>query len=193
MNSLYFQKKVLQRGKRVRVGGNFFLSAPSSLVIGEGVKIGKNASFHAEGGVLIGDRTRIGDDVSFETYEHGSMEGVAPQGPRPILIGRDVWIGDRVRIHPGVILKDGVEVSDDVEVKGGDKESEGPKASGPTEIREKGSYTAQEKKEALFFVLSTGRSGSKSIADILSEHSQVHCAHEPFFQIVRRASIICTG
>ncbi|MBR5515130.1 MAG: CatB-related O-acetyltransferase [Clostridia bacterium] len=96
---------------------------------GKGVNIEKNASFSYKvslgdysglgvnskiyGSCTIGDYVMMGEDVTVITRNHKNDSVDIPmlkQGfdeEKPVVIGNDVWIGDRVIILPGVEIGDG--------------------------------------------------------------------------------------
>ena len=84
---------------------------------GRNVKIGRNYSagmFTCYGGgpITIGDNVRVASFVIFETTNHNFGDVTRPictQGVlrKPIVIGNDVWIGQRVTVLGGVSVGDG--------------------------------------------------------------------------------------
>ena len=84
-------------------------SARTSL--GDYSGIGVNARIN--GTCTIGDYVMMGADVTVITHNHSFERTDIPmmdQGfeeERPVVIGNDVWIGDKVTILPGVNIGDG--------------------------------------------------------------------------------------
>ncbi|WP_234893220.1 acyltransferase [Sphingobium yanoikuyae] len=118
------------RGLRVR-GGVPYLRNPGSLVIGNNVRLRNEPTrirlaTVPQGAIILGDEvslntgvhifsaaridvgggSRIGDNVAmFDTSFHPVHEGRSVR-PRPITIGRNVWIGRNAIILPGVSIGD---------------------------------------------------------------------------------------
>lgn len=96
-------------GKQVNIEQGATFSAKVSL--GDYSGIGVNARIN--GTCTIGDYVMMGTDVVIITRNHAIGRTDIPmmeQGfeeERPVIIGNDVWIGDRVIILPGVTVGDG--------------------------------------------------------------------------------------
>ncbi|MBQ7922064.1 MAG: CatB-related O-acetyltransferase [Clostridia bacterium] len=96
-------------GKNVNIEKGASFSAKASL--GDYSGIGVNARIN--GDCTIGDYVMMGTDVVVITRNHCYERTDIPmmhQGfaeERPVVIGNDVWIGDRVIILPGVHIGDG--------------------------------------------------------------------------------------
>lgn len=96
-------------GKRVNIEKNAYFSAKVSL--GDDSGIGVNAKIY--GRCSIGRNVMMGEDVTIITRNHSFDRTDIPmcqQGfeeERPVVIGDDVWIGDRVIILPGVHIGNG--------------------------------------------------------------------------------------
>ena len=63
--------------------------------------------FQDHGGVTIGDGCQIGHNVVFATLNHG----LAPEDrkhtyPKPIVLGKNVWVGSNSTILQGVTIGD---------------------------------------------------------------------------------------
>lgn len=77
-----------------------------SIVLGEEVSLNSGVTIFSAVGVEVGDGTRIGDNAAlFDTNFHAVHEGQDCR-PRPIRIGRNVWIGRNATILPGVTIGD---------------------------------------------------------------------------------------
>jgi len=103
-------KLMLKRcGKKVNIEKGAIFSAKVSL--GDFSGIGMNSRIN--GDCSIGDYVMMGCDVVVITRNHAFDRTDIPmmhQGfeeERPVVIGNDVWIGDRVIIMPGVHVGDG--------------------------------------------------------------------------------------
>lgn len=96
-------------GKQVNIEHNAYFSPKVSL--GDYSGIGVNAKIH--GKCTIGDHVMMGEDCTIITRNHKFDKTdvlMMEQGfeeERPVFIGSDVWIGDRVTILPGVHIGDG--------------------------------------------------------------------------------------
>ena len=96
-------------GKKVNIEKNAVFSAKVSL--GSRSGIGINARIN--GRCVIGDDVMMGTDCVIITRSHRHDRTDIPmmdQGfeeERPVFIGNDVWLGDRVIILPGVHIGDG--------------------------------------------------------------------------------------
>ena len=96
-------------GKKVNIEQNAIFSSKVSL--GNYSGIGINARINGE--CTIGNHVMMGTDVVVITRNHAFGRVDIPmihQGfeeEQPVVIGNDVWIGDRVVILPGVHIGDG--------------------------------------------------------------------------------------
>ncbi|MBE6981891.1 MAG: CatB-related O-acetyltransferase [Ruminococcaceae bacterium] len=96
-------------GKKVNIEYNAVFSPKVSL--GDYSGIGVNAKIY--GSCTIGDYVMMGEDCTVITRNHRYDRTDIPmmhQGfeeEKPVTIGNDVWIGDRVTILPGVQIGDG--------------------------------------------------------------------------------------
>lgn len=90
---------------------NAYFGTGTSLVVGHRAQIGVNARI--EHHVTIEDDVVMGPDVVIMTNSHDFEDPAVPinqqGGPpsRPVRIGRDVWVGTRVIILPGVHIGEG--------------------------------------------------------------------------------------
>jgi acetyltransferase-like isoleucine patch superfamily enzyme len=74
--------------------------------LGRQVWINDGSNLYALTSIVIGDHTMIGDQV---TIYDASCHHVSPDRPpvaQPVSIGRNVWIGSRAMILPGVVIGD---------------------------------------------------------------------------------------
>ncbi len=76
-----------------------------------GARVSINAFVHiwALGGVTIGDDTLIASHVAITSLSHDPQAELysASHRERPVVIGRNVWIGTHAVILPGVTIGDG--------------------------------------------------------------------------------------
>ena len=88
-----------------------FIIPPFHTEFGKNTKIGKNVfinsccRFQDNGGIEIGDKTMIGPNVSIVTINHEiNPETRINAAPKPVKIGKNVWIGADCTILPGVTI-----------------------------------------------------------------------------------------
>ena len=87
-----------------------------TLSIGNNVAIGDDCHITASNSIIIGDGTLIGNKVTITDNSHGSFVKedllISPADRKVIskggvVIGNNVWVGDKVSILPGVNIGDG--------------------------------------------------------------------------------------
>ena len=90
-----------------------FIIPPFHTEFGKNTKIGKNVfinsccRFQDNGGIEIGDKTMIGPNVTIVTLNHDiNPETRLNATPKPVKIGKNVWIGADCTILPGVTIGD---------------------------------------------------------------------------------------
>lgn len=192
-------------GNNVHIGGGGFLRADGGLTIGDNTHISRNLTLYTQN-----------HDYGNEAlpYDAGVIH-------KPVAIGRNVWIGMNVCITPGVRVGDGAiigmgsvvtrDVAPGTIVGGAPAKVIGKRDEAHYEALDRaGKYGgidghtnyrpvpaprphAHELGENLFFVLTTGRSGSTSIAKSLDAHSRIQCRHEPKFQLIRLSTELAHG
>ena len=185
-------------GNNVHIGHNAFLYSNGGLSIGDNTHLSRNITIY----------------TSNHNYEGVALPYDNTDNPKPVTIGKNVWIGMNVCITPGVDIGDGAiiaigaTISKDVpsmSIVGNAPQQilkqrnshhytkliEEKKFGGINgEIMHQEMATLQsvngiDKKSSFFFIASSGRSGSKSIANFLSQHSEITCLHEPKNQLIR--------
>ncbi len=92
-------------------------SLSPEILIGNGVGIGANSNISCSNKIVIGDGVRIGRMVFITDNSHGKNDTIAelniPILERPVvskghvIIGKNVWIGERACILPNVTIGDG--------------------------------------------------------------------------------------
>lgn len=171
----YFENEVTLKGSNISINGLIEVEDYSKMIVGNEVVIGNKCYFNSLGGIVIGDNSEIGESCKFYT-----IDPVQEEYSNSIYIGNNVLIGNEVTVMPGAIIEDNSIVKSGSVVT---KET-----SYPLKNKSKGRIqpTINSKAECdLFFVVSTGRSGSSSIASVLSQHSEITCYHEPRSQLIR--------
>lgn len=85
----------------------FFSDFGKNIHIGKNVFINSDCKFQDQGGIFIGDGVLIGHKVVLATLNHDmSPEKRRGMYPKPIKIGRNVWIGSNSTVLPGVTVGD---------------------------------------------------------------------------------------
>ena len=93
------------------------LEKSSQILIGNGVGIGANSNISCSNKIVIGDGVRIGRMVFITDNSHGKNDTIAELNipilerpvvsKGPVIIGKNVWIGERACILPNVTIGDG--------------------------------------------------------------------------------------
>ena len=83
----------------------FYTDFGKNITLGKNVFLNSGCHFQDQGGIEIGDHTLIGHCVVLTTLNHD----IAPKNrgtviPKPIKIGKNVWIGSNVTVLPGVTI-----------------------------------------------------------------------------------------
>jgi len=157
------------RGAGTSIHPKARITDPAGASIGARVRIGKGARLDSEGGLTIGDAAVIGARCRIRTFVRG--DGT----PRiaPVHIGAGAVIGAGAELLPGARIADGARVPAKMVVSGNYPPGHAPAPPPP------------DRRGDIFFVLTTGRSGSTSIADTISRHPAARCVHEPRTQLIR--------
>lgn len=85
----------------------FYTDCGKNIHFGRGVFVNACCNFQDQGGITIGDGSLIGHNVVIATLNHG----MAPAErhdllPKPVVIGKNVWVGASATILPGVTIGD---------------------------------------------------------------------------------------
>ena len=107
----------------VKVGKNLTaflvttIESPQNVTIGNNVWMSKNVALYAANGISIGNDVVIAKDVSFVSANHGFKDKAKKinqqtmeTGIAPIVVGNDVWIGEKAIILKAVTVGDGAVV-----------------------------------------------------------------------------------
>jgi len=112
------QLPVLQRsGATIRIGKRFVLRARiarceigafagAKLLIGDRVFINQGVVICAEESIEIGDDTKIGDFSAIYDSNFHEIDPAHPAKPRPVTIGKNVWLGNGVLVLAGSSIGD---------------------------------------------------------------------------------------
>ena len=94
-----------------KIDDSCFIIPPFHTEFGKNTKIGKNVfinsccRFQDNGGIEIGDNTMIGPNVTIVTVNHDINPKTRINAtPKPVKIGKNVWIGADCTILPGVTI-----------------------------------------------------------------------------------------
>lgn len=100
----------------------FYTECGINIKLGKNVFINSGCCFQDHAGIEIGDGTLIGQQVVIATLNHAQDPvSRADMFPKPVKIGKNVWIGAHATILPGVTIGDnaiiaaGAVVTKDVE------------------------------------------------------------------------------
>ena len=85
----------------------FYTDCGKNIHLGKGIFINAGCKFQDQGGIYIGDGTLIGHNTVLATLNHGLLpEEWHDLIPKPIHIGRNVWIGSGSMVLSGVTIGD---------------------------------------------------------------------------------------
>ncbi|MGN1090268.1 MAG: sugar O-acetyltransferase [Huintestinicola sp.] len=85
----------------------FFADCGKNLHIGRNVFINSGCKFQDQGGIYIGDGALIGHNVVIATLNHDfAPEKRRSMHPKPVTVGKNVWISSNSTICPGVTIGD---------------------------------------------------------------------------------------
>lgn len=175
-------RRVLQScGKGTRLGRNVRITHPKWVSLGHRVRIDHDARLETEGGLCVGHGARIGRGVTIHTTARDAVE--SGHARRPVLIGRGASIGAGARIYPGSVIGDGAVVEPGATVRGAVAGT-----SGVASPRERSAATTR-----FVFIPSTGRSGTTTMARLLSSHPEIRCRHERRRQLIRLSTELAHG
>lgn len=86
----------------------FYSEFGKNLTLGKGVFINMGCTFQDTGGITLGEGTLIGHGCTLTTLNHAvDPDRRDDMIPMPIVMGRNVWLGAKVMVVPGVTIGDG--------------------------------------------------------------------------------------
>lgn len=96
-------------GENVSIQTPVVINNPNHMHVGSRVSINAFVHIWALGGVTIGDDTLIASHVAITALTHDPAAALysASLVSRPVIIGRNVWIGSHAIIMPGVTIGNG--------------------------------------------------------------------------------------
>lgn len=90
----------------------FYTDCGRNITVGKNVFINMGCKFQDQGGIFIDDGALIGHNVVLATLNHDfSPEHRHSMIPKPIHVGKNVWIGANAVILPGVTVGNGAVVA----------------------------------------------------------------------------------
>ncbi|HIB35968.1 DapH/DapD/GlmU-related protein [Mesonia sp.] len=186
-------------GNNVHIGNNFYCAGAGGVTIGDNAHISRNVTIYSVN----------------HNYEGNLLPYDLSTKYKPVFIGKNVWIGMNVSIVPGVKIGDGAIIGmgtivnrnvEANEIVGTPKinhlkyrnndhynilnqnkmfgSKSGVALNHEQILKFKKSYSDCRNKPVIF-VLGTGRSGSKSIVNILNQNPACKAFHEDILQLTR--------
>ena len=93
--------------KTFRLFPPFYTDCGKNITLGKNVFINAGCKFQDQGGITIGDGCLIGHNVIITTLNHIPQPSKRQSLiPKPVKIGKNVWMGAGVIILPGVTIGD---------------------------------------------------------------------------------------
>jgi acetyltransferase-like isoleucine patch superfamily enzyme len=120
---------VLVGGGKVQIGKRFVIRGHvarceitaednAQLLIGDRVFLNQGVVIAAKESIEIGDDTLIGDFSAIYDSNYHQLDPSHPNKPRPVTIGKNVWLGNGVLVLPGSKIGDHTVVAARSVVKG---------------------------------------------------------------------------
>ena len=117
MNNKYLPPAELRKYMSVLIGQEvdegfglfppFYTNCGKNIHLGKNVFINSGCHFQDQGGIYIGDGTFIGHNVILATLNHDlNPNSRGDMWPKPIHLGKKVWIGSGAIVLPGVSIGD---------------------------------------------------------------------------------------
>jgi acetyltransferase-like isoleucine patch superfamily enzyme len=108
------QVRRVQLGENVTMAPNVSLRSGERIAIGAHSHIGERSSLWAgstSGRITLGEHALLGPEVFITAANYQTRPGVPvmdqPRDEADVTVGRDVWLGARVIVLPGVTIGDG--------------------------------------------------------------------------------------
>lgn len=210
-----FRRNAKAAGAGLVINGAGYISDVRCMSVGANVHIGEGHYFKTEGGLSIGDNCHLSRNITIYTVDHDIAGKALPYDdrliPRAVTIGRNVWIGMDVCIAPGSVIGEGAVIGLGARVSGtvppfsvvvspkqrqvGERDIERYHAleasrafggrDGQPLVTSSNTVNGAALGRGLFFVVSTGRSGSATLAEVLNRHERCRCEHEPRHNMIR--------
>lgn len=113
----------VQIGKRFVIRGQvarceISVGANAQLLIGDRVFVNQGVVIAVSESVEIGDDSKVGDFSAILDSNYHDLEPTRPDKPRPVTIGKNVWLGNGVLVLPGSKIGDHTVVAARSVVKG---------------------------------------------------------------------------
>jgi len=155
--SLYYTElansKLQSVGENLKIYGRIEVTDWRQLVIGKNVQIGKNCVFISEGGVYVEDNCKIPDNTIVDT-RIGNFD-LKKLGYETLKNIHSIFIMTNTIFELNKVIKPNVNINYKID-----------------------GYNLIDKNNR-FFIVSTGRSGTNSIANTLDSLDEIYCKHEP--------------
>jgi maltose O-acetyltransferase len=112
LRAAYWRVFMKSLGKGSRISHKVKVLSAPNISIGDEVHITNNVILDGRGGITIGDDVLVGYESIIMTSMRNYRDPDVPvrlQGStrKPVVIGRDVWLGTRVIVLPGAKIGDG--------------------------------------------------------------------------------------
>ena len=164
------------KGENIRIQAPCKINNPSGIQLGSNVQIRSSCLLSSDGGICIQDNVILEKGV--QLLSNSSLKAY-----QPIIIGANSTIGANSIIYPGVKIAKGSRIPSKSIIKLNTRNT----GEFDEEINRSSLFTNMNLPGNLVFVVSTGRSGSKAIASLLNQHSEVHAIHDSYLQFGRYA------
>jgi acetyltransferase-like isoleucine patch superfamily enzyme len=193
-------------GNNVHIGNGCFFHTDGGLIIGDNTHISRNVTIY----------------TSDHSYNGGSLPYDETRSYKQVVIKKNVWIGMNVSITPGVTIGEGaivgmgavvtkdvpaMSIVDNQSIREiGTRELDcyslldnnknfggiNGKAISKDALQKFG-HTPLSLGQNMTFFVGTGRSGSRAITKILSQHPDIKVKHEPKGQLIRLSTEYAHG
>ena len=176
-NKFYFDFLISSDAKigwNLKIDGKVCVTNKKNLLLGRNVSLFGECEIETEGGVCIGDSSVVNRGCKIYSSVYAGNDEVIHGA---VYIGKNVQIMNGAIIHQNTIIADGSIVPSSAVIT----EHDNPYSP---DIERYKDFQFVSNRE-IFFILSTGRAGSASMASFLSQHKDIECLHEPKSQLIR--------